>query len=326
MKGKNRRSWIAALVLALTLGGSVGEGAIRIEVAEKAIVAGPDLTLGELAQFQGDEPERIASLAAARLGQAPGVGSPWLWTPQMLGVRLEATKLDFGGVEWQVPAQIEIARAAQTVAGAQISAEAVRTVRSFLAGVTDVEVELIAMPEPIAVPRGQLELRGVVPVNAKLTGPVTVKVEVRVDGRYAAQGLVRLQVKQYQEVYVAARDIRLQEAVTAEQLRLERMDIGTLPQGYWRKGNKLTGWVAARNIAAGTPLHGAMLRRAMIIQRGAAVHILSRSGNVEVQVSGQALQDGYEGQWIRVQNQVSRKVITAKVIDETTVSVLDDGR
>jgi len=43
---------------------------------------------------------------------------------------------------------------------------------------------------------------------------------------------------------------------------------------------------------------------------------------MEVTSAGQALQDGIEGQLIRVQNINSTKVISAKVIDGTTVQVL----
>ena len=64
-----------------------------------------------------------------------------------------------------------------------------------------------------------------------------------------------------------------------------------------------------------------MLLQPLAMRRGAAITIQVRQGEMLVSAAGEALQDGSIGQRIRVQNLVSKRIVTAKVIDEATVEV-----
>ena len=63
-----------------------------------------------------------------------------------------------------------------------------------------------------------------------------------------------------------------------------------------------------------------------MMHRGAAITIQVRQGEMIVSAAGEALQDGSIGQRIRVQNLVSKRIVTAKVIDEATVEVTASRR
>ena len=105
-------------------------------------------------------------------------------------------------------------------------------------------------------------------------------------------------------------------------LRSERMDIGKLGAGYYTDLNKVVGLASRRSLKPGMVLIDSMLVKPVLVKRGAAVNIVARIGSLEVTALGQAMQDGTQGQLIKVQNVNSAKFISARVLDGTTVQVL----
>jgi flagella basal body P-ring formation protein FlgA len=51
------------------------------------------------------------------------------------------------------------------------------------------------------------------------------------------------------------------------------------------------------------------------------IHITAKVGDANVQTQGIALQDGKDGQVIRVRNTVTKKIVSGTVIDADTVQV-----
>jgi flagella basal body P-ring formation protein FlgA len=54
---------------------------------------------------------------------------------------------------------------------------------------------------------------------------------------------------------------------------------------------------------------------------GSMIHITAKMGDANVQVQGIALQDGKNGQVVRVRNTVTKKIVSGTVIDADTVQV-----
>jgi flagella basal body P-ring formation protein FlgA len=136
-------------------------------------------------------------------------------------------------------------------------------------------------------------------------------------GRYGVSGLV----------WVVAPEVRLAQSVEAGdviepgQVRhvVRRM---TLAEYFQRVQPEEVGHVRARRaLAAGAVL----LRQDCLlpegVRRGERVTILARVGAVEVRASGQALEDGQPGQWIRVRREGATQLLRARVRDRSTVEV-----
>jgi flagella basal body P-ring formation protein FlgA len=85
---------------------------------------------------------------------------------------------------------------------------------------------------------------------------------------------------------------------------------------------KVVGLMARRQIAAGMPLNEALLDKPPLVKSGNAVMIMARIGDITVTASGKALQEGGEGEIVRVQNLSSNKILTARVVDKATVEVI----
>lgn len=317
-----------ALVAALWFLAAPAWAAVTVTVNAETTVVGPALTLGELATVAGDDAERVKALNAAKLGNAPSPGHRVMLTGEMLGARLAATGLDLGGITWQVPATVVVITAAQTVSGEQLLAAAGEAVRRQLGAGEGADDEVTITPLGVTpdmmAPLGRVELKAEVPAGIRFNAPTTAIVAVSVDGRPFTNVSVRFNIKAYQQVVVAARNIAAKETITAENIRSERREVGKI-SGYITDANKVLGLTARRPVMAGAPITEAAVDKPLAIKRGANVTILVKVGDMTVSAGGQAMQDGREGEVIRVQNATSKRMVTARVVDANTVQVIIYG-
>lgn len=302
--------------------GTAWAGSITITVHEQAEVKGPLMTLGDIADINGDDTERIARLQAVKLGNAPLPGNNTVLTGELISMRISASSADFSDVTWQLPEKVTVSTLSQTLIGQSVADCAIQAVKQQLGTDGDTTVEAAGLPMDTNYRVGDLSLKVEMPRNIRYNGPTLVKVNVSLDGQKVAAETVRLNIKMFKEVVVATKSILPHEVFSGDSVKLERMDISRLPHGFLTDVNKVVGLSARRTISPGMVLSSTMLDRPVVIKRGDKVTIIARVGGTEITAPGQAMQDGSEDQIIRVQNLNSQKIISAKIIDESSVLVL----
>ena len=82
------------------------------------------------------------------------------------------------------------------------------------------------------------------------------------------------------------------------------------------------GQEAARSIYKGQPLDSAELRAPTVVARNAVVTMEFVKGPMTIATEGRALDQGGEGDRIRVMNLLSRRIVTATIVNATTVRTL----
>jgi flagella basal body P-ring formation protein FlgA len=314
------------LVVMLLLAAPATAAGISVAINAESTVVGPLMTLGDLAVIDGDDKERVKVLAAAKLGNAPSPGHRVVLSGDILMTRLGGTGLDFSDVSWQVPPTVVVTTAAQTVSGEQLAAAADEAIRRQLAASDPgaVSVSLVGSPVDALVPLGRVDLKGDTTSGIRFNAPTTVVVAINVDGRPITSVSLKYNIKAYQQVVVAARNIAARETITTENIRLERREVGKI-SGYLTDMDKVLGQTARLPITAGTPLSEGAVNKPIIVKRGAGVTIVAKSGEMVITAGGQALQDGREGEIIRVQNLISKRIVNARVVSANTVEVIIYG-
>lgn len=297
---------------------------ITVTVNPESTVVGPYLALGDLAQITGEDTARVQALKILKLGNAPTPGTRMGLTSEALGARLSASGADFTDITWQVPLLISIATASQTLSGETLAARAKEAVNERLSvngANSDIELTLMGMPADLVAPLGKVELNVEFPYGIRFNAPTMASVKVVVDGRTYTSVGVKYEVKAYQNIIVAARNLAYGEIITGDAIRLDRCEVGHLT-GYNTDPEKVIGLSMRRPVVAGAAIIDAVLVKPLIVQRNANVTITAKIGDIVVMAGGKALQQGREGDVIRVQNLSSQKILTARVIDGTTVQVI----
>ncbi|HMM20896.1 MAG TPA: flagellar basal body P-ring formation chaperone FlgA [Selenomonadales bacterium] len=297
---------------------------VTVAVNPEATVAGPDLTLGDLARITGEDTARVQMLKLLKLGSAPPPGMRMNLTPETLGERLVAQSADWSDITWQVPPLITITTASQTVKGEAIAARAKEAIIQRLgAGGADSDVMLavLATPPDALVPLGKVDFNVDIPYGIRFNVPTTASVAIRVDGRTYTTVGVKIDVKAYRNIVVASRNLVYGEILASDAIRMERCEVGHLT-GYITDPEKVLGLMVRKPVAAGAPVIETILAKPLIVKRNSNVTIIAQIGDIVVMAGGKALQQGREGEIIRVQNLSSQRVFAARVIDGTTVQVI----
>lgn len=300
--------------------------AVTVAVNAEVTVTGPLITLGDLATITGDDKDRVKALAAIKLGNAPSPGHRLALTSDALGTRLAGSGADLGEINWLVPPTIVVTTAAQTIGGDRLLAAATEALQAQLASEGDTELSIAplgATPNVMA-PLGSIDIKAEFPAGIRYNAPTAAVVAISADGRVFTTVSLRFNVKANQQVVVAARNIAAREEITPDSIRTERREIGKMA-GYITDVGKVVGLAARRPVTAGTPLTEAALDKPVMIKRGAAVAILVKAGGMVITAGGRAMQEGREGELIRVQNVTSKRIVSARVVDANTVQVIIYG-
>ncbi len=215
------------------------------------------------------------------------------------------------------------AAARQAIAGDTLVQLARACVVEQLPETGDFSVEQTAKPNRVLVPEGSVSYKLTLPYGVRYNAPTNVYVLVYVNGRLAHKSLVRLRVHQYKEVVVLNHAVTAKKILTSEDMRLERMDVTRLGAGYATDTGRFIGMQAKRVLPAGAVLRTTMVTKPIIVERFAPVQIVAKINGAEISVEGQALQEGRQGEIIRVKNMATNKTVVAKIVDASTVEVLN---
>jgi flagella basal body P-ring formation protein FlgA len=153
------------------------------------------------------------------------------------------------------------------------------------------------------------------------SGLFTVLAELKNDGVLVKRCQIRLRVKRYAEVIVAADRLKRHDILTGDKLVSKRMEITSLRQQPIGSIEQLDGFRIKRNLSKGKILTTGLIEAVPDIEVGREVSILFSDGLCTITAPGRMLQTGWKGDRVKVKNLASGKVITARVSDSAVVVV-----
>jgi len=122
---------------------------------------------------------------------------------------------------------------------------------------------------------------------------------------------------------VAAGNLNAGDILSESSLRLERMDAGKIPAGYLTELSKAIGLQVRQAMPPGSIISERSLVRPILVQRGENVKIVARIGEIDVYANGVAFAQGAAGDLIRVQNTITKRILTGRVQEDKSVLVLN---
>ncbi len=173
--------------------------------------------------------------------------------------------------------------------------------------------------ETTDVDPGQLTIR---PLSEKEPiGLFSVAVSVEKDDVQIERAQVRLRITRFATVLVAADRVGMRDDLTREMVSLRRMDVTNLREKVLTSFEDIEGYRAARNLRKGSILTSSDVEIPPDIEAGRDVSIVYDDGFCRISTPGTALQPGSAGDYVKVKNKSSGKIIMARVKDETAVVV-----
>jgi len=158
------------------------------------------------------------------------------------------------------------------------------------------------------------------PLQAVATGPTTA--QVRCDDSPGWKLYVPVRVRREAEVVVLRTPAASGVPITAEQLVVQRRDVGAAGGATFEDPASLVGRVPSRALAPGVVPTENDLSLGAPLRRGDPVVLVSRTGGVEVRMPGRALGPAQTGGRIGVENVSSRRVLRGRLVAEGLVELL----
>ncbi len=331
---------------ATAVGPTAPDALVSIELRPQVKVDQANVRLGDVAFLTARDLPTLRRLMALPLGPAPKPGSPAVldretivrWVEARSGLQTvdNALRVQPPAIRWSGASETEIESAAQQLPGETVVSAARAALLSWLSQRSvRAEVEPVSTARDLFLPPGTPTLR-VRPLTAHVqpSRRMLVWVDAWVDDRFARTTAVTFEVGAWAPLSVAAtgvgRGASVDPVVLRGAMETREVDITTLRQGApvaanagARNGSGLADGSQRmrRPLRPGEVLTSAHLEATPAVVRGNTAHLLARTGDVSVESRVEVLQDGREGQLVRVKVPGSSGEVMARVTGPGQVEV-----
>lgn len=213
----------------------------------------------------------------------------------------------------------------QIIPGGQLEAMAKAEIESVLDARGEGRRREITLQHPLAdfsVPNGIINIQlSIAAGMVNYKGVTPVKARIFVGGKMYRDVNFVLSVKVFDYVAVTNHTLQIETPVTEADFRMEEIAIDGRTE-YIKDISEVVGLVPHRVISAGSPVTINYFQQPVAVASNQPVKIIIRYKGIEASAKGIALTRGRIGEVIRVKNEASQKVVSAKVIDSQTVEVV----
>lgn len=152
-------------------------------------------------------------------------------------------------------------------------------------------------------------------------GTFSVTAIVTDSGDVVESGRVRFDIRKFADVLVLADRVGRADDLTAEHFKTARMDVTNLRERPIAAFEEIRGFRARRNLVRGSIVTTGDVEPVPDLESGREVTIVYNDGLCQITAPGIAMGTGSSGDYIKVRNTTSGKILVARVVDETAVAI-----
>ena len=294
-------------------------GGVSVDLPTKAEATGTMITLGEIAQVTGDDPESIKAVSEVELGYMPAPGYSRTLQRWKIEQAIALTSPDVE-LKWTGESACRVYPAVEMIRATDLYEAARAAVRGLFNG-GEVTIKATGIISDVSVPRGAVAavLRADLMHNKQRPGNWSVPVRVLVDGAPYHTAWIGLDVELYQELPVLLEPAPKGTKLTATMFAVRRVRVtatGSQPLAL----SLLSDAVAVRAMPAGHVVTERDVERPLAVNANAPVWIEVVHGHIRASVLGSALQSGRIGDLVTVRIEATKKEIQATVTGRDQVT------
>ena len=216
--------------------------------------------------------------------------------------------------------------AKQVLSGGQIESMAISEVEAILDERGEFrrrEVMITRGLSNVTLPEGVIDVKIMLPsTSINYSTGTPVKARIFINGKPYRDVNFIVSIKIFDVALVAAHDLHIETPVTDSDFRIDEIAIDGRTD-FVKDPAEVRGLVPHRFIRAGSPVSINYFQQPVAVESGRMVRILFRQGGLNVSAKGVAMGRGRIGQIIKVRNEASQKILSARVIDSQTVEVVN---
>lgn len=184
-----------------------------------------------------------------------------------------------------------------------------------------VNIEITGMPyKTLTIPDGKVKIDASVNTDQFNRNNI-VRVKVSVDNNEVKSFGVPVRLTLYDNVWVAKEYIAKGESLSGEKVIQEKREIGLIANNALRGNVYPQGITVRKSFGAGEIIDTRFIKSIPAVAKNSPVSIVFQSPYVTVTISGEALDSGKVGDFIRVRNNKYKKDYKGKIIGSNTILV-----
>jgi flagella basal body P-ring formation protein FlgA len=184
-----------------------------------------------------------------------------------------------------------------------------------------VKFEVLSGPRDVILPKGDVNWEIKIPKWGLDQGNCSIRVVFYVDGKIRDSIWVSFKIYLYRPVLVASRPIEKNASLSPEDLRLDPIPFERSQKIYLTDPNQVHGKVAKKAIVPGEPITMEIIESPILVKSGNLVTMVAERGPLMITTIGQACEKGSYGDFIKLINISSRKVVYGIVVGFKRVKV-----
>lgn len=293
----------------------------RIKVKSAAVVHGPRVTLGDIADFYGDLPSKTkADLSAVELWNAPGKGRrPVTVNRSKLRVILQhyLGELIRNCI---LPATLTMQYGGKVMSEEELRRAVVKVLTPYAMQFDgDYKFREMRLPDHLFFKDSMDSLKVTVP-RAFKPGTNSFRLEVvSVDGQVLRQLSGSVFMDLWKPVPCPVRPINRKEIITPDLITWKSKNMAHLGNRVWDgKGGP---WRVKAPVGTGQPIMRSSIEPAPVVARGDKVTLVYKGKHLRLTVPVEVMDDGGVGQTVTVRNLQSKRKVIATVVNAQTVTV-----
>ena len=212
---------------------------------------------------------------------------------------------------------------AYTISGADIQSIAYDAVEKALAERGETrrhEIFFTQNSVDIKLPEGTVDVKTHIPAQISYISLTPVRVLIFVNGRQVRTVNFTANVKVYDMVLVANHDLRIEVPVSAADFHIDEVAIDGRNE-FVKDPAEIDGLVPHRYIRGGSPVTRGYFQQPVAVNSGQRVNIIVKYHGIQASARGIVMTRGRVGELVKVKNEATSRILTARVIDAGTVEV-----
>lgn len=185
----------------------------------------------------------------------------------------------------------------------------------------DFEVAVEYHGKDAVLPAGNLNLDFRVGGSTVQIGRIPLSLNIMVDGVFKKRIRLTSFVTAYYQAVKTRQALRRDHILTADDVVVKRELVSYLTTRAATRLEDVIGFKILRNLKSGDVVTFDMVVKPPLVKRGDRIRLLAQKGFMRITVLGIAREKGFKGDFIRVENLESKRIVYGRVVDSNTVQV-----
>ena len=292
---------------------------LQIYLLREVSIEDEVVKLGQVSIIRGEE-SLVAKANEIALGRFSLPGQELIVDRQTLLSRLASSQMPSSQVRLKGAEKITVRRQQQTISGVDLVKQATSFLRKMPVYASVAQLDPVRMPGNLIIPCEYKDIKfGLNFVGNNTSNRAQVKITVVADGKAVGTREVSFQLKYNCRSAVTLTELDAGSVICPENVKIVKVLSDRPEQAGWKPPYGLvTRQKLAPNTVVGLDKVVTPPAKA-VVKRNQNVVILIETPGLLVTATGQAMQKGHVGEYIKVRNVDSRRVILAKVNEDGTV-------